>query len=484
MKLPNLLFIIIFFCYSQLSFSQTKSELMEIYNDGEYFFIREDYSEALYYYIQLLKYEPQNANLNFKAGTCLINIPGQEHRAIPFLLKASKDITTNYNRRSFNEKSAPLHTLYYLGNAYRINNEIDKALEVYNQFINSPDYYGNYNDRIVNEEIKSCERAKIIKDNPIKMNMVNLGSDINTKTADYHAVVSGNDQVLVFITTLKFYEGLFFTFKENDKWTSPVNINAQVISDGDMFPTGLSYDGKEMLLVKKTDVNNDIYYSKFENGVWGPAVPLNENINSRSNEDYASFSKDGNTIYFTSDRRSGFGGYDIYKSEKTGNQWGVAVNLGEIVNSPFNELAPFITADGNKLYFSSDGHFNMGGYDIFYSEWEGNAWQRPINVGYPLNTTGDNKMFNPVLDGNTGYICIIDEDGEGDMDIYRIILGDDTPQKNEKVVGYLDKMNEDDNILLKMVNEKTNDTTLIWFNKKTNRFHFDVPKGMKVIFEE
>ena len=484
MKLPTLIIAIVLSSGFFNLFSQTKTELRELYDDAEYFFIREDYNEAVYYYVQLLKYDPQNANLNYKAGACLLKIPGQETKAIPFLRKAVKDISANYNKRSFNERSAPLHSMYYLGNAYRINNQIDEALEQYNKFINSPDFYSNYNERIVREEIKSCERAKIIKDHPIELNEINLGEKINTKTANYSAVVSGNEQVLVFITTLKFYEGMFYCKKTEYGWSEPENINAQVVSDGDMFPTGLSYDGREMLLVKKSDVNNDIYYSRWIDGLWSKAELLSENINSRFNEDFASFSKDGSVIYFTSDRKGGQGGFDIYYSEKSGNIWGEAKNMGEVVNSPFNEASPFLTEDETKLYFSSDGHFNMGGYDIFYSELKNNVWETPVNAGFPLNTTSDNKFFVPIRNGKAGYMSLFREDGFGDLDIYKIVIGNDSTMKSDEVKKSLEKIDQENSIMLKLINENYNDTTIIWFNKNTNRFYFDVPKGIKVIFEE
>jgi tetratricopeptide (TPR) repeat protein len=483
MKLRSLITLLSLTILTSLQ-SQSKTDLRELYDEGEYFFQRKDFPEAFYYFVQLIKHEPNNANYNFKAGACLINMPGQEKKAIPMLEKAIKEINPNYNRRSFNERGAPLHAYYYLGNAYRINNEIDKALEVYKQFINSPDFYGNYNERMVFEEIKSCERAKIIKDAPIQLHEENLGPGINTKTDDYHAVVSGNDQTMVFVSTLKFYEGIFFTQKSNGLWLEPVNINAQVLSDGDMFPTGLSYDGKKMLLVKRADVNNDIFISEFDGRMWSKAMPISENINSRNNEDYASFSKDGNTIYFTSDRRGGNGGFDIYKSVKAGDTWGKPENLGDVVNSPFDEKSPFITADGKYLYFSSNGHFTMGGYDIFYSEMEDGVWLRPVNAGYPLNTTSDNIFFVPVLEGKEGYISLMKDEGHGGQDIYRVAFGIGAKIDQAKAERSMDKIDMDNSLKLKLIDEVTRDTTIIYFNTMTQRFHFEVPEGKKVIFEE
>jgi outer membrane protein OmpA-like peptidoglycan-associated protein len=122
------------------------------------------------------------------------------------------------------------------------------------------------------------------------------------------------------------------------------------------------------------------------------------------NETHATLSPDGKYLYFTSDRKGGFGGLDIYRSEKMDSVWGVPVNLGPLVNSPFNEETPFISTDSKKLFFSSQGHYNMGGYDIFFCERDQNGeWLPPVNLGYPINTADDDLFFYPLGTGSTGY---------------------------------------------------------------------------------
>ena len=143
--------------------------------------------------------------------------------------------------------------------------------------------------------------------------------------------------------------------------------------------------------------------------------------------------KDGKTLYFTSNRAGGYGGLDIYKSERTrGGDWGPAMNLGPVINSKYNEDTPFITADGNTIYFSSMGHYNMGGYDIFYStRLDNGQWSKPINAGYPLNTTHDDLFFTPVGDGAYAYYAKYNiDDTYGLMDIYKLeVFTDLHPRK-------------------------------------------------------
>lgn len=399
---------------------QTDKE--ELFKDAEYFFWSEDYQEALYYYLQLAKQDSGNANFNFKIGECYLNIPGKEPMGIPYFEKSIKNLTKKkeYKKKSFTERRAPLHALFYLGNAYRINNELDKALETYDRFISSPWYEGEYNITVVENEIESSERAKIIKDSPTNIRQHNVGSPINSELDEFNPVLSADGKTLVFVRSLKFYDAIFFTAFKNGVWNKPVNIGPMVGSDGDMYPTGLSSDGKSLLLVKKQKNNDDIYISEYDGSSWNKAIPVSDNINTRSNEVHASFSDDGLKIFYSSDRRRGEGGFDIWVSEKGETGWKKPKNLGETINTEFDETTPFTVNNGQTIYFSSKGHYNMGGFDIFYSNKENKEWKTPVNIGYPINTTGDNHFFIPLEKGKKAWISLKKVDGKDNQDIYSI----------------------------------------------------------------
>jgi Tol biopolymer transport system component len=133
---------------------------------------------------------------------------------------------------------------------------------------------------------------------------------------------------------------------------------------------------------------------------------------------------DGNTIYFSSNRPGGLGGLDIYVSckDNKGN-WGPATNLGAPVNTSRDDDAPFIHADGQTLYFSSRGHAGMGGYDIYRSSFDGTAgWSQPENLGYPINTAGEDSYFVLSADNKHGYYASAKEGGHGEKDIYLISM--------------------------------------------------------------
>ena len=395
----------------------------DTFNDALYFYNIEDYTEAAYLFQKLLRNNPENANFNFYTGMSLLNVKGQERQAIAFLERAVMNTTLKYKQKRFNERRAPHHAWFYLGNAYRVDNQLDKALDSYEKFQNIKDFEKRYNIRIVENEIKACNRAKIIQDSPLRIRFENPGSPINTEAAEYNPVLSADENSIIFISSHRFYEAIFYSRKSGGTWSPPVNITSQIGSDGDMFPCFLSADGKELYLVKKSRSGGDIYVSRLEGEFWTTAQALNKNINSRSNESHASLSPDGNILLFTSDRRGGYGGLDIYYCIKQADgEWGPAINMGNVINTAMDEDTPFFSPDGNKLYFSSMGHFNMGGFDIFFSiqNADGN-WGHPINIGYPINTTGDDNFFYPVVNEYTGYMAKYDEEnGLGQEDIFKI----------------------------------------------------------------
>jgi hypothetical protein len=215
-----------------------------------------------------------------------------------------------------------------------------------------------------------------------------------------------------------------------------VNINTQIISDGDLYPTSISFDGNELYLVKRTEGNTDIYVSCLVDRIWTEATKMNKKINSPFNETHASISEDGKLLYFASDKPRGIGGLDIYVSKKDAkNQWGKAKNLGKIINTKFDEDTPFITNNGKRLFFSSQGHYNMGGFDIFYSEKDNKKWQIPVNIGYPINNTGDNLFFMPLKGGEIAYISKFIDNENDNKEIYKLEIFTNLPILKKPVKG-------------------------------------------------
>jgi tetratricopeptide (TPR) repeat protein len=458
----NLVILTVLLLSNHILFAQAVTDPEELFSEGEYFFLSEEFEEALYYYLQLVEAFPDHANFNWKVGNTYLQIPGQEFLAIPYLEKAITKTSIKYKKRKFKEKNAPHHAYFRLGNAYRYNNDLEKALETYDIFVNSKDFEGNYNLRIVETEIASCNRAKIIRDDPVNASFTKVPSPVNSSSDNTHAVISGDGNTMIFVTELKFYDAIHLSKKTDGGWTPPEVLNPQVGSDGDLYPTALSSDGKELYMVRRVEGNNDLYVSTLGESFWSKAIPLNSNINTRTHETHASLSNDGYTLLFTSARRGGNGKLDIYRSErKRGGDWGEAVNLGPLINTTEDEDAPFLTADGKRLIFCSKGHFNMGGYDIFYSDLASNGkWTDPVNIGYPINTTGDDLFFHPIGNGLQGYMSKVDRDGPLTFDIYHVEILD-------RVVIHPDDdrpaFNRD--FIIKLYRPETGDTLFLHYKK-------------------
>jgi outer membrane protein OmpA-like peptidoglycan-associated protein len=232
---------------------------------------------------------------------------------------------------------------------------------------------------------------------------------------------------MAFMGKNPFYNGVYVSVKENGIWTKPYGINASIVSEGNMDVVSLSPDGKQMLLVIADEFDGTIYMSYYSDGRWNPAEALDKPINSRYYESHACFSPDGESIYFTSNRTESTGAMDIFRCDlKEDGSYGDAVNLGKNINTPLNEETPMISPDGKRIYFSSQGHSSMGGFDIFYSDMQvDGSWSEPVNLGYPLNTTDDDFALDPTGLKEPGQALIFANAGEAQHPLFKFEIIDE-----------------------------------------------------------
>ena len=434
MKKALLLFFILAVSFANSS-SQAKQENRIKFVQAEVFVLYEDYNEALPLYQELLKVEPDNFNYKYRIGQCLINMAGRKGEAISFLEDAVKNINLKYKEGRFKETKAPYDAYYYLANAYRINNQLTKALSTYELFKQNLDPQV-YDTAVVHLQIVSCRNAQELMKLPSYIKKENLGDLINDKYSESNPVISGDESILVYNRAAPLQDFVLFSKKVNGKWTPPVDIipDFGIGNEEKNFATSLSQDGRELYIYRPgNDFDGNIYMSRRDaNDRWSNLVKLNDNINTKYWESHATISHDGKKLYFTSNRKGSYGGLDIYVSERdsTGD-WGPAKNMGPVINTEYNEENPFLGKDDKTLFFSSRGHFNIGGYDIFYSTLMDNGeWSVPLNLGYPINSTDDDVFFDPISDGYHAYYAIDDTGGYGLQDIYRIeIFSKDHPRK-------------------------------------------------------
>ncbi len=456
-------------CFSCLITSNIQAQdFKKKFVDAEYYFLWEEFSEALPIYLQLLKMEPDNANLNYRTGICYLHIPDpkENEKALPYLLKAAQNISPKYKEGSYMEKGAPKDVLFYLGNAYRNKLDFDKAVEAYKKYreiLNVKDvFYIDYIDR----EIQCTQNAKELVKLPLNLITENLGQVINSPTrVENCPVVSDDETMLVFtagdknvfspeidINVINYdyqMDNIYYSLKKEGKWSDPIDITKQLGATSRTVPVTISADGTDLFLVRDDNDNGNVYESHFKNGKWSPMKPLNKNINTKQWESHATLTKDGNTLYFTSDRPGGYGGLDIYRSDKDENgDWGPAVNIGPTINTKYDEETPFILNDSKTMYFSSQGHYSMGGFDVFHTTLlANNTWSSPLNIGYPINTVGNDLFYMPKANGQYAFFPLNNnERGIGSNDIFRIAVSlpdnDTTEIVLKGTIALLDKANE------------------------------------------
>jgi len=399
-----------------------KDPIRENFFDAEFFLSEEDYKEAVYSFLKVYSAGYQeNSNINYRIGICYQNIPGQKDLAIPYLEKAVKNISVSYKEGSFTEVAAPADALLYLGNAYRIANMLDEAIVSYNSYLALVTKSGAVNIDFTNQQIESCNRAKVAMKNPIAIYKENLGKSYNSSASNFQVTMSGNENAMAYMTSQKFYDAAYFVKKINGAWSNPINITPQIESDGNQYVSSLSFDGNKLFLVRIDNFDGEIFVSDFSQGRWNPSKPVGKPVNSKFFESHASLSPDGKTLYFTSNRTGGLGGMDIYTSTLTDRgEWTEPENLGATVNTALSEETPFIANDGKTLYFSSQGHSTIGGYDIFTSVLNGKTWSEPKPMPYPINSTDDDLFFFPDPKNMGGYMTIYDASGFGNGDLYYI----------------------------------------------------------------
>jgi outer membrane protein OmpA-like peptidoglycan-associated protein len=364
-----------------------------------------DYGEALPVLQTLRNRGMDGAGISYRIGECYLNLAGQKTKALSYLKQASAQVSESFKGDSPTENSAPLKTWLYLGIAFRLNSRFDDAEAAFNTYLRLLDPKDTLNQALAHAHLEKCRNARLMISAPAKVETDTLPELANMGLPHFNPMVTGNGDRLFYMDRLKFYDAPMMSRNTASGWEKPDNLTPELGSDGDHILTGVSADGNDFLFTYSDPVTGgDIYLCHFGNGKWGPLQKLGAPVNTQFNESHASFAPNGD-LYFTSDRKGGFGGLDIYRAAKSSaGNWGNPVNLGPGVNTPFNEEAPFLSATGTSLFFCSQGHFNMGGFDIFRSDTDSQGtWQPPVNLGYPVNTVDDELFFFPSGNGESGY---------------------------------------------------------------------------------
>ena len=424
-------------------YSDLKDAKKNINRGDDYFF--QDlpgYQVALEYYLKAYDFNPNNAILNYKIGISYLESV-QKVKSISYL-ESAKQLNPEVGKT----KDSPSDIKHLLARAYHLNYEFDKSIDTYKDFMAmlSPVELSMVQEDI-NQSIQQAEIAKWMFANPVRVFIDNIGSSINTIYPEYSPIIDPDEKMLMFTscrpTTTggekdpldnRYYEDILISYRlEDGRWGNPENPGRPFNSPSHDAAVGHSPDNNWVLIFKGEVNGGDIFICEVRDGQWRTPKSLPRKINSNAHESSATFAPDMSALYFVSDRKGGFGGKDIYVSNiiYKGNdgdkmEFSEPQNLGAMINTPFDETGIFLQKNGRELYFSSRGHEGMGGFDIFKSEFVDGQWSVPENIGYPVNTPGDDVFFSISANGKHGYYSTWMPDGIGDRDIFQItFLGDE-----------------------------------------------------------
>lgn len=276
--------------------------------------------------------------------------------------------------------------------------------------------------------LKDCEFAIEAVKQPVPFKPINMGPEINTADDEYLPVATADESELIFTRKISNNEDFYKSIKVDGKWQTATylssNINTPQYNEG---AQSISQDGKYLFFTGCNRPDGlgrcDIYVAKKESDDWGKPYDLQPPVNTPGWESQPSISSDGRTLYFVSNRKGGYGGYDIWKSTVTDKGWSEPENLGPNINTAFDEQSPFIHADDSTLYFCSDGWPGMGGKDLFVSHLgKDGKWGKPVNVGYPINSSGDENGLTVTATGQYAFFASNKLNGYGGYDIYTFEL--------------------------------------------------------------
>ncbi|HEY6159933.1 MAG TPA: tetratricopeptide repeat protein [Bacteroidia bacterium] len=428
---------------------------VKLFNARQSYF-KGDYVKALNLYKEVLKNKPNDANVLFHVGE------------VYFAMDAYDDAQEYLEKAYGIDPKGADELLYYLARVHHVQGDVDKAKTEYEQYKTQLNNEAKAKELELDLLIQQCVTAKDLMSHPVDVVITNAGDMINSSYDDKGPSITADGKTLVFTSRrpqgksgqnvdkegdYKYFDDIYTATWDETKqnWTEADLIKGSVNTEDHDAVTSISPDGKQIFIYRNNNTDargGEIFVSKVQqSGKWGAPKNIGKPISTSYVELGACISSDGQRLFFVSERpkggtsdQKGFGQGDIWMSTRISKtQWGPPVNLGPDINTPMDEGGIFLDPDGKTLFFSSDGHNTMGGYDVFMTRFENGKWSKPVNLGYPINSTRDDKCFVLSTDNKTAYFDSNRSGGTGDRDIYKVdmskyhIMGDENPDTGPKV---------------------------------------------------
>jgi outer membrane protein OmpA-like peptidoglycan-associated protein/tetratricopeptide (TPR) repeat protein len=394
-----------------------------------------DFQKGRDYYIKAVELDKSNYKANLGAGITLAYYLEDLEQSLPYLETAL----------TLSTKDTATELLYALGKTYHYFAQYEKALSYYEQMKNYEEPGNDMYEPELSKRIADCRygMANPKLTDPAKWYVVNAGKSINTQMPEYVPVLIGKDK-MIFTSKRKddkrekinkdngkYFESMYITDINNGYTSSPSrysipdkNVKGRFKNDNESV-VSMMPKAKKIFIYKDRQL-----YEGDLSATTNEPEKISRTINFDKYQNHAVMEETGQVLYFTSESEKGFGGNDIYRSVKQSDgSWGTPENLGETINTAFEEESPFMSEDGKTLYFASTGHPGYGGFDIYQSTFENGKWSEPLNLGQPLNSPANDLFFVSSEDGAVGYMSSSRKGGQGDMDIYKINYTDKLPKE-------------------------------------------------------
>lgn len=452
-RLAVIVFLIVLVCPT---FAQHPKKAVKAYEAAEEAFLKRDYKKAHQQVLKAVVEDPNYAEAWLLEGEIGLETKDEDLAILGFEKALASDsmafplaaitLARMYDRRGIYKREIALLRWY------------------------QSKHFGNeFNNATVAEMLDLAVFRDGALSHPVAFDPQNIGNEVNTTNDEYVNALTFYGSQLLFTRKIKqgdsYFERLYVSHWDGARWDEPQPLSFQFFPENiDPGAAFLSADGSKLYLTGcgwGRDSGCDLYVSHWDLGEWSMPRKLEGSINTGSWESQPCVSADGKELYFVSRRN---GNADIYCCQRnTDRSWGEPKNLGAPINTKGSEMAPFLHPDGRTLYFSSDKHIGMGGFDLFMSRrGDDGQWQEPVNLGFPINTQGDEINFFVAADGKTAFISSQREGGNGGYDIYTFELPEEIRSDSANYLSTVDvvELSSGDAVVLQNIQFEYNSSAL------------------------